>query len=175
MDGGGHLEDSLELFDTALKSVEEKLEPVLSLLSEKHGEGTAREAPLDEAENLVALAYTLNSLFFMFLRTAGVDASKHPVREELDRVKSVYLKVKAMKKADGTSLGDPVALDGEDTRMRVNEAGARRVIASALEDAPPDVKKKVLKSQKKAKQKSDVDNDVGSEGRADKNTRKRKH
>ena len=40
------------------------------------------------------LAYAINTLYFVYLRTIGVNTASHGVRKELDRVKSYITKIK---------------------------------------------------------------------------------
>ena len=55
-------------------------------------------APLDSARMHLMIAYTVNALFWMYLRTQVVDVHDHPVRAELERVKKALRKVKEAEK-----------------------------------------------------------------------------
>ena len=62
--------------------------------------------PLDSARMHLMVAYTVNSLFWMYLRTQGADVQNHPVRKELERVKKAMRKVKEAEAKAETSTGD---------------------------------------------------------------------
>eukprot|EP00002_Diphylleia_rotans_P023747 TRINITY_DN4672_c0_g1_i1.p1 TRINITY_DN4672_c0_g1~~TRINITY_DN4672_c0_g1_i1.p1 ORF type:complete len:164 (+),score=50.56 TRINITY_DN4672_c0_g1_i1:79-570(+) len=56
-------------------------------------------SPADAARLHVLLAYSINSLFYMYLNTQGVQPKDHPVKAELDRVKLYMAKLKELEKA----------------------------------------------------------------------------
>ncbi|KAI9360036.1 hypothetical protein DFJ73DRAFT_816434 [Zopfochytrium polystomum] len=79
--------------------------------------------PLDSARLCVSLAYTINALFFTYLRTEG-RIKGHPVRKELARIKTYMDKV-----ATAAGLNKPT--------MRIDQAAAKRFIKHSLShDAP---------------------------------------
>ena len=62
--------------------------------------------PLDSARLHLMIAYTVNSLFWMYLRTQGMDAHSHPVRAELERVKKALRKVKEAEQSAAAARAD---------------------------------------------------------------------
>ena len=60
--------------------------------------------PLDSARMHLMIAYTVNALFWMYLRTQGVDVHDHPVRAELERVKKALRKVKEVETSSAAAL-----------------------------------------------------------------------
>ncbi|KAH3758159.1 nuclear nucleic acid-binding protein C1D [Pelomyxa schiedti] len=71
------LESQLEpLFEVSLQELKEKLQPV------------------DQAKLHMTLAYAINSLFYMFLKTQGVSTQNHPVVAEMGRIKEYFEKLK---------------------------------------------------------------------------------
>ena len=77
-------------------------------------------APLEVARMHLMVSYTINSLFYVYLKTQGLPTANHPVLEELERVKAYIRKVKEVSQAQAQSRG--VA----------SEAAAQRVISDTL-------------------------------------------
>ncbi|KAJ9587619.1 hypothetical protein L9F63_018940 [Diploptera punctata] len=48
----------------------------------------------DKVKYDLFLSYSLNTLFWMYLRTQGVDPLKHPVKNEIDRIREYNVKTK---------------------------------------------------------------------------------
>jgi exosome complex protein LRP1 len=108
-------------FDLALREVEEQ---VGELTSRDWAEMTQGASPLDVARLNVTSAYTLNTLFFIYLKTQGLPTTDHPVKQELDRVRQHLKKVK-------TVAGQ---VEEERANSRLNADAARRFITHALAD-----------------------------------------
>lgn len=107
---------------------------VAALLLEPREELASRLAPLENAKLSAALAYTMHSLFFILLRTKGVDCQQHEVKTELQRVSSCFRKIKDAEAAvDSPAAAQPTT--------RVDKAASRRVVehalAGAASSAPP--------------------------------------
>lgn len=49
---------------------------------------------LDKIDYDLFLGFTLNTLYWLYLRTKGIDPNKNDVKNELNRVKSYMLKAK---------------------------------------------------------------------------------
>ncbi|KAG8469080.1 hypothetical protein KFE25_007598 [Diacronema lutheri] len=106
-------------FDLALRDVEEQ---VGKLTERDWSELTRGMSALETARLNVTCAYTLNTLFFIYLKTQGVSTSDHPVKQELDRVRQYLKKVKGM------------SSDAEQQKanVRLNAEAAKRFITHAL-------------------------------------------
>jgi exosome complex protein LRP1 len=65
------------------------------------------------------LSYSLNSLFWLYLRTQGVDPSKHPVKSEIERVREYTAKAKQVQ-------------DRKTIMPHIDVAAAQRFIRSGL-------------------------------------------
>ena len=63
-------------------------------------------------------AYTLNSLFWMLLKTMGVNPGETNVKQELDRVKEAMKRCKEIKE--------------KEKRGKVDQAAAKRLVTSGL-------------------------------------------
>ncbi|CDH49699.1 predicted protein [Lichtheimia corymbifera JMRC:FSU:9682] len=106
-----------------IEVVNRHLEPLLSApLSETYG-----KLPVNEKAQLqVLLSYTINSLFYMYLKTQGVFPQEHPVATELARIRTYIEKIK---KAEGK---------GPKPSMQVDKGAAARFIKAALADDQED-------------------------------------
>eukprot|EP00967_Tisochrysis_lutea_P133016 scaffold232842_cov32-Tisochrysis_lutea.AAC.1 len=108
-------------------------------------------SPLESARLHLMVAYTINTLFYMYLKTQGIEATNHPVMEELDRVKAYVRKVKEVTKEMEAKA------DATKAQISLNASAAQRFIAHALgnpEIAGSDSKagiKKVLPAEDEAK------------------------
>ena len=102
-------------------------------------------APLDSARLHLMIAYTVNALFWMYLRTQGCDAHSHPVRAELERVKKALRKVKEAEERAAASAaassegggaldshGGTSAQISDAAQVRLNAAAAKRFVVAAL-------------------------------------------
>lgn len=98
----GKVEDVLKpLLETSVDDLREKMNPVES-------------AKLD-----LVVAYSINSMFWMYLTTQGVNPREHPVKFELDRIKKYMGKVKD-------------ATEKREASLRINKEAAQRFVKSAL-------------------------------------------
>lgn len=85
------LKEQAQAFHKALKDVQDALRP---LLSKSQAEVAEQLSPLDKARLDLSLLYTLNSLYWIYLCTAGEDPKQHTVRRELERVKEYMNRAK---------------------------------------------------------------------------------
>ena len=85
--------------------------------------------PLNAAELDLTLAYTLNSLFWIYLRTQGVAPKDHAVSAELDRIKNYMVRLKQAKETKGAPGGQG---QGSDPQVTLNQDAANRFISAAL-------------------------------------------
>lgn len=84
---------ALESFDARLDALDTALRPVLDAMDELRS-GVGEELPtLMRARVDATLAYALNAIFCMYLRTQGQDPTEHPVREEIARVRAAYVRI----------------------------------------------------------------------------------
>merc|ERR1711865_337312 len=152
-DGDESLEAVSQL-DACLTDVESQLRP---LSSKPLKELQAGLPPLEAAKLNVVGAFAINTLFYIFLKTQGVDPAKHPVKAELDRVKTYFKKIRDA--SQGTTAT-------EANNAQLNVGAANRFIAAALgpegselrklaePDATTEAPAKAAKSSKK-KRKAD--------------------
>ncbi|KAM9562327.1 nuclear nucleic acid-binding protein C1D isoform 1-T1 [Guaruba guarouba] len=84
------IHDYLATFEQCLGSVEEMLKAMM-LVSRSD---LQKLEPLEQAKLDLVSVYTLNSLFWVYLTIQGVNPKEHPVKQELERVKTYMNKVK---------------------------------------------------------------------------------
>ncbi|KAK3739934.1 hypothetical protein QZH41_015970, partial [Actinostola sp. cb2023] len=72
--------DSLESFHEALGKIDDAFKPLLETSVDDIKE---KLEPIECAKLDLVVAYAVNSMFWMFLITQGVDPKNHPVRQEL--------------------------------------------------------------------------------------------
>merc|ERR1712166_95200 len=114
-------DESLEAvaqLDACLTDVEAQLRP---LFSKPLKELAAGLPPLEAAKLNVVGAFAINTLFYIFLKTQGVDPTQHPVKQELERVKSYFRKIR-----ETSSTATPTQ------NAQLNVGAANRFIAAAL-------------------------------------------
>lgn len=115
-------EEALDTFDAALADMQSSLHPILTqaaLLSELD-----ERDPLAAAKLRVTLAYAINALFFMLLKTQGESPASHPVTEELARVRTYMDKIK--RHVASTGAAGTVAQAEAAQRVVVRATSAKR-------------------------------------------------
>ncbi|CAH2253897.1 nuclear nucleic acid-binding C1D [Pelobates cultripes] len=115
------IHEYLSAFEKSVDSVEEMLKKMMSV---SRAELLQKIDPLEQAKLDLVSAYTLNSLFWVYLSSQGVNPKDHPVKEELERIRSYMNRVKEItdrKKA-----------------ARLDKGAARRFIKHALSDPAAD-------------------------------------
>lgn len=85
------IDDQLTGFDSSASSVKTMLEKMISM---PRNELLQKLDPLDQAKLDLMSAYTLNSLFWMYLVTQGVNPREHGIKQELERIRTYMNKVK---------------------------------------------------------------------------------
>ena len=104
-------------------------------------------SPEDQVQYDLFLSYSLNSLFWSYLRTQGVDPTKHGVKNELDRVRSYIARAKQV--------------HDKQSMPRVDKEAAERFVTSGLWE-PGQPKLKPSSSGKKANKRKRFDSDEES-------------
>ncbi|KAH6561304.1 hypothetical protein BASA50_003585 [Batrachochytrium salamandrivorans] len=90
--------------------------------------------PIDKARLLVTLSYTINSLAFVFLKLQGIQPKTHPVKKELDRIKTYFEKIETVS-------------GGNRNTMQIDQAAAKRFLHHSLA-ANPELKDEIAKTRK---------------------------
>ncbi|EKX49403.1 hypothetical protein GUITHDRAFT_67864 [Guillardia theta CCMP2712] len=114
------MEENLDKIDSALDNLETALEPILATPWDTLN---ACLEPVQRAKLNLMIAYTIDSLFFLYLKTQqGIATEEHQVNEELARVKSYMSKLK-----DATA-----AQENEKSKLKLNKDAAARFIKAGL-------------------------------------------
>ncbi|XP_048865335.1 nuclear nucleic acid-binding protein C1D [Brienomyrus brachyistius] len=109
------IEEYLTEFDSSVDSMHNM---VKTLVSVSKNELVQKLDPLEQAKLDLMSAYALNSLYWTYLVTQGVNPKEHGVKQELERIRTYMNKVREM--AD------------RKTAARLDKAAASRFMRSAL-------------------------------------------
>ncbi|XP_056423896.1 nuclear nucleic acid-binding protein C1D [Hyla sarda] len=129
------IHEYLVAFNNSVTNVDEMLNKMMSV---PRSELLQKIDPLEQAKLDLVSAYTLNSLFWVYLTTQGVNPKEHAVKGELERIRSYMNRVKEItdrKKA-----------------ARLDKGAAQRFIKHALSDPTPE-EATPAKKKSKSKQK----------------------
>ena len=96
MDEGDELSQGmmkkLDSFDISLNNLEATLKPFLNIPANDIHDKI--DDPLLKARLELMVAYSINSLFWAYLCTQGVNSKQHPIRNELKRIQEYMGKVR---------------------------------------------------------------------------------
>ncbi|XP_007890461.2 nuclear nucleic acid-binding protein C1D [Callorhinchus milii] len=115
------IQEPLAAFEESLKSAEGALR---SLMSVPRSELLQKLDPVEQAKLDLASAYTLNSMFWIYLITRGVNPKEHAVKQELERIRTYMNKVKEITDRKKAS--------------RLDKGVASRIVRNALWEAKPE-------------------------------------
>ncbi|KAL1515950.1 hypothetical protein AB1Y20_002564 [Prymnesium parvum] len=82
--------------------------------------------PLETARLHLMVAYTVNTLFYMYLKANGVSPADHPVHAELERIKGYIKKLKAVSQAEERRGA------AEQRQLTLDQQAAARFVSHAL-------------------------------------------
>uniref|UniRef100_A0A1A8S3T7 Nuclear nucleic acid-binding protein C1D n=1 Tax=Nothobranchius rachovii TaxID=451742 RepID=A0A1A8S3T7_9TELE len=99
--------------------------------------------PLDQAKLDLMSVYTLNSLFWMYLVTQGINPREHGIKQELERIRTYMNRVKE--------------ITDKKKAARLDKGAASRFLRNALFD-PENKQPKKAASKKPADATSDISN-----------------
>ncbi|NWW90056.1 C1D protein, partial [Rhynochetos jubatus] len=85
------IHDYLAAFEKSLGSVDEMLKTMMSV---SRSELLQKLEPLEQAKLDLVSVYTLNSMFWVYLATQGINPKEHPVKQELERIRMYMNKIK---------------------------------------------------------------------------------
>ncbi|KAF3708000.1 Nuclear nucleic acid-binding protein C1D [Channa argus] len=112
------IDEQLAAFDSSVSSVKTMLEELMSI---PRNDPLQRLDPLDQAKLDLMSAYTLNSLFWMYLVTQGVNPREHGIKQELERIRTYMNKVKE--------------ITDKKKAARLDKGAASRFLRNALYDS----------------------------------------
>ncbi|XP_048391973.1 nuclear nucleic acid-binding protein C1D [Stegostoma tigrinum] len=112
-------------FEESLKSADGTLK---TLMSVPRSELLQKLGPLEQAKLDLASAYALNSMFWIYLITQGINPKEHAVKQELERIRTYMNKVKEITDHQKAS--------------RLDKGVASRFVRHALWEAKPEGRSK---------------------------------
>ncbi|XP_073484317.1 nuclear nucleic acid-binding protein C1D [Aquarana catesbeiana] len=130
------IHEYLLAFEKTVGSVDEMLTKMMSV---PKSELLQKQDPIEQAKLDLVSAYTLSSMFWVYLITQGVNPKEHPVKDELERIRKYMNRVKEMtdrKKA-----------------AKLDKGAAKRFIKHALSDPIPEEDSSAKKKHKFKKEK----------------------
>ncbi|CAL9687855.1 unnamed protein product [Knipowitschia caucasica] len=125
------IDDQLTGFDAASSSVQSVVDTLISM---PRNDLLQKLDPLDQAKLDLMSVYSLNSLFWMYLVTQGINPREHGIKQELERIRTYMNKVKE--------------ITDKKKAARLNKGAASRFLRNALYD--PEEKKAAKKAASKA-------------------------
>ncbi|XP_070772402.1 nuclear nucleic acid-binding protein C1D [Enoplosus armatus] len=133
------IDEQLTGFDSSVSSVKTMLEKLMSM---PRNDLLQKLDPLDQAKLDLMSTYTLNSLFWMYLVTQGVNPREHGIKQELERIRTYMNKVKE--------------ITDKKKAARLDKGAAARFVRSALYDPDERDSMKKAASKKAADTKPDT-------------------
>jgi len=132
------IDEQLTGFDSSVSSVKTMLEKLMSM---PRNDLLQKLDPLDQAKLDLMSAYTLNSLFWMYLVTQGVNPREHGIKQELERIRTYMNRVKE--------------ITDKKKAARLDKGAAARFVRNALYE-PEEKESRKKSASKKAADSSDT-------------------
>uniref|UniRef100_A0A673VZV4 Nuclear nucleic acid-binding protein C1D n=1 Tax=Salmo trutta TaxID=8032 RepID=A0A673VZV4_SALTR len=85
------IEEQLTGFESSVGAVNNMVQTILSM---PRNELVQKLDPLEQAKLDLMSAYSLNSLFWMYLVTQGINPKEHAIKQELERIRTYMNRVK---------------------------------------------------------------------------------
>ncbi|XP_048061452.1 nuclear nucleic acid-binding protein C1D [Chanodichthys erythropterus] len=128
------IEENLNDFDSSVGSVQNMVQTLVSVSRSDH---LLKLDPLDQAKLDLMSAYALNSMFWMYLVTQGVNPKDHAIKQELERIRTYMNKVKE--------------ITDRRKAARLDKGAASRFVRNALWDAEDKKRKDTTEHSRKGK------------------------
>lgn len=125
------IHEYLSTFENSIGAVDEMLKTMMSV---SRNELLQKLDPLEQAKVDLVSAYTLNSMFWVYLATQGVNPKEHPVKQELERIRVYMNRVKEI--TDKKKAG------------KLDKGAASRFVKNALWEPKPKNSSKVANKGK---------------------------
>ncbi|XP_071336115.1 nuclear nucleic acid-binding protein C1D [Trachinotus anak] len=127
------IDEQLTGFDSSVSSVKTMLDKLMSM---PRNDLMQKLDPLDQAKLDLMSAYTLNSLFWMYLVTQGVNPREHGIKQELERIRTYMNRVKE--------------ITDKKKAARLDKGAAARFVRNALYEPEEKESRKKTASKKAA-------------------------
>ncbi|XP_017284148.1 nuclear nucleic acid-binding protein C1D [Kryptolebias marmoratus] len=132
------IDEQLTSFDSSVTAVNSMLEKLLSM---SRNDLLQKLDPLEQAKLDLMSVYTLNSLFWMYLVTQGINPREHGIKQELERIRTYMNRVKE--------------ITDKRKAARLDKGAASRFLRNALYD-PEDKESRKAATKKSAEKASDA-------------------
>ncbi|XP_041865471.1 nuclear nucleic acid-binding protein C1D [Melanotaenia boesemani] len=109
------IDEQLTSFNSSVNAVKTMLDKLMSM---SRNDQLQKLDPLDQAKLDLMSAYTLNSLFWMYLVTQGINPREHGIKQELERIRTYMNRVKE--------------ITDKKKAARLDKGAASRFVQSAL-------------------------------------------
>ncbi|KAG2392592.1 hypothetical protein C9374_011317 [Naegleria lovaniensis] len=120
------IEQNILAFNRSLKQVESMVQP---LLEQPLTTKTSKLDPESRAKVNLCCAYTVNTLFYLYLKTQGINPDDHPIKQEIARIQLYFKKLKersnkasAASSNDNSSISNNHLNNNNNTTTNVDEA-----------------------------------------------------
>ncbi|XP_061645294.1 nuclear nucleic acid-binding protein C1D [Phyllopteryx taeniolatus] len=133
------IDEQLKGFESSVSAVKNMLDTLLSM---PKNELEKKLDPLDQAKLDLMSAYTLNSLFWTYLVTQGVNPREHGIKQELERIRTYMNRVKD--------------ITDKKKAARLDKGAAGRFLRNALYDPKEKASRKTAAAVAAAHKTSDV-------------------
>lgn len=130
------IDENLNDFDSSVTSVQNMVQSLMSVSRSNH---LVKLDPLDQAKLDLMSVYALNSMFWMYLVTQGVNPKDHGIKQELERIRTYMNKVKE--------------ITDKKKAARLNTDAASRFVRNALWDAEDKKRKDNTEHSRRGKHK----------------------
>ncbi|KAG9275074.1 nuclear nucleic acid-binding protein C1D [Astyanax mexicanus] len=128
------IDEFLTGFQSSVNNVQSVIQTLMSVSKSEH----LKLDPLEQAKLDLMSAYTLNSLFWMYLVTQGINPKEHGIKQELERIRTYMNRVKE--------------ITDKKKAARLDKDAASRFVRNALWDAEESKAKGDAENPHKAKQ-----------------------
>ncbi|KAJ2572171.1 hypothetical protein GGH95_004126 [Coemansia sp. RSA 1836] len=125
-----NLSKRVDQFSVAVEQVQRALGPILR---QPVSQVLPRLTTIQRCELEALVAYSIDTLFWIYLKINGVPPKEHPVMTELQRVQRYIAKINAYKQqASEGSGGGGGGSSGDSRTMKLDKEAADRFIKSAI-------------------------------------------
>ncbi|ORX41962.1 exosome-associated factor Rrp47/DNA strand repair C1D [Piromyces finnis] len=113
--------DNLKLYVDNLDANIDNVQTILEeIFSKSYQEQLSKLDNMNRAKFNIMMAYVIDTLLYVYLKTNGVPTKDHPIMKELDRVKKYFIKIQKLEKNDTKA------------KFKLDKDAAGRMIKNAL-------------------------------------------
>jgi len=155
------IKENYSVFEGQVADLDAYLRPLFEVPME---ELSNRMTEVEKAKLNIVMAYAINALFYVYLRTQGCNPNDHPVKQELERIKLYIQKIKELTEKDKATKAT----------LQLNVDAANRFIKHALAGNHEPSNSVESENNSKQKEEADGSEDIIEHSKAEKNAAKSK-